>query len=384
MVAVGAAVLGGAACGGGSSARDGGGAGHDGGDAGGDAARCSPSGDLTAEPPPRQVALDGGVPIDQLAHALAVARCNYVSRCYALGTYLANECVDSLVNYESWPYQSCGNAAFVGSFCVWTGLFYYFPTADLPQAVAAGVVHYDAQKEAVCIAALLAEGCAGEVLLENVPACAGVFTCASGPDGGGAGTADGGVADAGSACAQLIPPNEPPLQTCSTDADCIGVTGSQQGPDCVAGICAPSRCGITVGGCSSFAAAGQPCNANANSPLNASAPTTPAGICAPGLACHGETADGGLGTCVAPLDLDGTCTDDTNCKPGLTCGCGTCEIPPSTGACVNGLCKVGVAYCDLGNNVCRPVRPYGASCSDAFNSCGPGLLCNGDLCKPFS
>ena len=139
MVAVGAAVLGGAACGGGSGARDGGGAGHDGGDDGGDAAQCPPAGGLSAEPPPRQAALDGGVPIEQVANALAVARCSYISRCFALSTYLANECVDSLVNNGSWAYQSCGTDS-IGPFCLWTGPIYPFPSAGLPQAVTSGVI----------------------------------------------------------------------------------------------------------------------------------------------------------------------------------------------------------------------------------------------------
>ena len=387
---VGVAIFGGMACGGGSGtpdgARDDGGAGRDGGssgpDGGGDA-QCPPSGDLTAEPSPRQVAVDGGVPIDQLARALAVARCNYVSHCFALSTYLANECVDSLVNYESWSYETCASASYIGAFCAWTGLFYTDPSADLLQAVAAGVIHYDAQKEAQCIAALLAEACAGETLFEELPACLGVFTCASGTDSGASGPTDGGAADGGSACAQLIPPSSKPLRTCATDQDCVGL-GAPQGPVCVAGVCALSACGITSAFCYPSVAAGASCNSNALSPLNALEPTAPGGTCAAGLACHGQAADGGLGTCVLPVDVGGPCTDDTNCKPGLTCACGTCEIPPSTGACVNGLCEVGVAYCDHGSNVCRPVRPYGASCSDAAGSCGPGLLCNSAFyCMPF-
>jgi len=142
-------------------------------------------------------------------------------------------------------------------------------------------------------------------------------------------------------------------------------------------VSAASPCGIGVYFCPAYSAAGERCNANANSPLNGVEPTTPGGTCAAGLACHGQTADGGLGTCVVPQEVGGTCSDDTNCKPGLSCACGACEIPPSTGPCVNGVCQIGVAYCDLGSNVCRPVRPYGANCSDALNSCGTGLWCGG-------
>ena len=390
-MAVGVAIVGDVACSGGAEApggaHDGGGAGRDGGGAGpdgGDAAQCPPPDGQTAEPSPRHLAVDGGVPLDQLARALAVARCGYFSRCYALSTYLANECVDSLVNYETWAYETCGTAAYIGSFCSWIGPLYTYPSADLLQAVAAGVIHYDAQKEAQCIAALLAEECGGYGLFEELPACLGVFTCASGIDGGASGPTDGGAADGGSACSQLIPPSSKPLRTCATDQDCVGLV-PPQGPVCAAGVCAPSACGITSDFCYPSVGAGASCNSNALSPLNAAGPTAPGGTCAAGLACHGQAADGGLGTCVVPVDVGGTCTDDVNCKPGLTCACGTCQIPPSTGACVNGRCEVGVAYCDHGSNVCRPVRPYGASCSDAASSCGPGLVClGGGVCMPFS
>jgi hypothetical protein len=377
VMGVGAAALGGASCGGRSGtsggARDGGGAGD-----GSDGVQCPSSGGLTAEPLPRQVALDGGVPIDQLTYALAVARCNYMSRCFALSTYVANECVDSVTNNQAWAYQVCQEIP-LGLDCTTMNDFYPFPSAALLRAVAAGVVRYDAQMEAQCIAALLAEGCVSYPMIENLPACVGVFTCASTADGGDSGPTDGSAADGGSACSQLITNNtfNQPVPTCSTDADCAGVTGY---PDCVAGICAASPCGLAIAGCTSFAAAGQPCNSNALSlrkPLSGLPP-----FCGPGLACQGETADGGIGTCVVPLDVSGTCTDDSNCKPGLTCACGTCEIPPSTGACVNGLCQVGVAYCDTASNVCRPVRQSGASCADAINSCGPGLVCNSGLCGP--
>lgn len=212
VMAVGVAIVGDVACSGGAEApggaHDGGGAGRDGGGAGpdgGDAAQCPPPDGQTAEPSPRHLAVDGGVPLDQLARALAVARCGYFSRCYALSTYLANECVDSLVNYETWAYETCGTAAYIGSFCSWIGPLYTYPSADLLQAVAAGVIHYDAQKEAQCIAALLAEECGGYGLFEELPACLGVFTCASGIDGGASGPTDGGAADGGSACSQLIP-----------------------------------------------------------------------------------------------------------------------------------------------------------------------------------
>jgi hypothetical protein len=399
-VTAGLAALGGVSCGGGSGkpggARDGGNGGHGGqsavsddgaavhdGGAGGydgavvvpdggdsDAARCPVPGALTAEPAPRQVALDGGLPLDQLVYALAVARCDYLSRCFALSTYAANDCVDQLVGNRSFGYPPSG-----------TTTTYPTPSAALLQAAAAGVVHYDPRQEAACIAALLAEGCAGYQLIEELPACAGVFTCAPAGDGGGA-PADEGAEDGGSTCGELVSPYDQPVQTCSTDEDCAAVPAAYQGPDCVAGICAPSRCGIfpIAGGCSSFAAAGQPCGSNAFSALNAEVAAD--GVCAPGLDCQGATSHGGLGTCVVPVDVGAACSDDANCKPGLACACGTCQIPPASGPCVNGLCDVGLAYCDSARNTCRAVRSAGASCSDAFNSCAPGLFCDGTSCQP--
>src|SRR5262249_13754847 len=108
-------------------ARDADAAGHDAGDAGpdgDDAAPCPPQGSLSPEPADHQVTLDGGVPIEQLANAVAVARCNYLSRCFALSTYLTNECIDSLVRNGSWAYQACSTSDILGGLCYWTGLDY--------------------------------------------------------------------------------------------------------------------------------------------------------------------------------------------------------------------------------------------------------------------
>ena len=44
--------------------------------------------------------------------------------------------------------------------------------------------------------------------------------------------------------------------------------------------------------------------------------------------------------------------------------------------CVNGLCEVGVAYCDRVSHTCHPLRDYGGSCADADNSCAIGLVCD--------
>lgn len=262
---------------------------------------------------------------------------------------------------------------------------YSYLSDTLLQAAAAGVVRYDAQQEAQCIAALLAEGCASSALLEDLPACVGVFTCASAADGG-VGPFDGGSADGGSTCPELVSPYNQSLPTCSTDEDCAGIAPDYyQGPYCVGGICAPARCGIFPSyqsTCSSFAAAGERCTLKAFSEINDQVPGASDAVCAPGLGCQGRAAGGGFGTCVVPMDVGGACTDNDNCRPGLACACGTCEIPPATGPCANGLCELGAAYCDRASNTCRPVRPSGANCTGAYDSCAPGLTCAGSHCQP--
>ena len=269
ILTVGATALSVASCGGGSgqaaSMRDGGAAGHDGGGAGhdgggagrdgggSDAAACPTAGSLAAEPSPVQVALDGGVPLDQFLYALAVARCQYFSRCFALSTYVANDCVDQLVNNNSSFYYPPGG----------TTITYLDPSSALAQAAAAGRVRYNPQREAQCFAAQLAAGCAGSDLYVNLPACASVFTCPAGTDGG-VGATDGGGADGGATCTQLVSFYDHPAQTCSTDQDCGGGADASQSSYCVAGICVPWRCGyfpiMGIEGCTSLAAAGEPCS----------------------------------------------------------------------------------------------------------------------------
>ena len=272
-MALGVSALGAGSCAGGAgkppgmrdggAGREGGGAGHDGGVAGhdgssSDAARCPSVGELAAEPTPVQfqVPLDGGVPLDQFLHALAVARCQYLSRCFALSTYVANDCVDQLVNNGSFNYPPGGGS-----------ITYLDPSSALAQAATAGDVHYDPHQEAQCLAAQLAEGCAGFDLVVNLPACAHVFTCPTGTDGG-AGATDGGAAAGGATCSFY----DSPVQTCSTDQDCAGGTGASRSPYCVSGICVTWRCGyfpiMGIDSCTSLAAAGEPCLTNAFSVLD--------------------------------------------------------------------------------------------------------------------
>jgi hypothetical protein len=327
------------------------------------------------------------VPLAQLSYALAVARCNYWSRCFGLATYVDNECVDTVANDGVWFYQSCSLNAY-GTLRASSGMYYDVPTEALLQVTAAGTVHYDPQQGALCVAALMAEGCVGGQLVEAIPACTGIFTCAANPDAGpsdGApsdgGPSNGAPSDGGAGCAAIPPPK--PFVTCTTDDDCAGLSSDgYQGPFCTHGFCADSPCGIFEFSCNAFAQAGHPCDTNASSILDSQAPST-TGTCAPSLACDFTGSDGGRGTCVVTQDVGGACADQSFCKPGLACVCGACQIPPSTGPCAGGLCKVGVAYCDLNTNLCQPVRGVDATCSDG-NSCGPGLNCDRSVgtCQP--
>lgn len=343
--------------------------------AAGDAAACPTGG--AGEPAPQSVAVDGGVPLEELPHALAVARCDYWRRCFGLATYVANECVDVLSNIDaSWNYQTCSGTN-QGTNCATSTYYYTFPSAALLAAVNTGAARYDSASAGRCIAALLAEGCPDKQLVEQLPACTSVFTCPSGQDAGvpaAAAGADGGT-DGGAACSSLLIDTDP-FTTCTSDADCAGLTNYPEGPHCVGGICTASACGIFEDSCVSFAKAGNPCDGDALSILLSDGATSPTGACAPGLACLWTGADGGLGTCIVPQDVGGACVHQIDCKPGLACACGVCEIPPSSGACADGLCEVGVAYCEFSSGLCRPVHHAGDDCSQALNSCAPGLECD--------
>ncbi len=352
-----------------------GGASH--GDAGAGSFQCGS--DAGGEATLSQVTTDGGVGIEQYVRAMAIARCDYWSRCSGLASYVANECVDALVAFGTWSYSTCaGNGSDAG--CQGSEVFY--PSTELLQAVDAGTVQYDSRQSGQCVAALLAEGCADDQLIEPIPACSGVFTCAT--DAGSVGAADGG-ADAGVSCAGLLFRYSGALRffgtpppTCSTAADCAGAVGMEGAESyCAAGFCSISPCAVMSAVCTAYAQVGQPCLGNALSIVHDHDPQTATETCAPGLACSGAV-DGGAGTCVTPQEVGGSCARLADCKPGLACGCGICQIPPSAGPCADGLCKVGVAYCDLGSNRCQPVHALGDSCPlDAPpNYCGPGLACD--------
>jgi hypothetical protein len=353
---------------------------NDGGDG-----QCAPSGSLPAEPSSLQVMLDGGVPLAEFPTALAIARCGYWSRCFGVATYLANECADTLAGGGVWRYGECSRDGSVTS-CSVSTFAYDRPSPALLQA-AAGAVRYDAQRAALCVGALLAQGCSTDRLVEQIPICDGVLTCAA-PDGGLSADRDGGLGnDGGPSCASLVPPWGwgAPAATCSTDQDCVAAN-YLGGAFCLGGVCGSDPCLTRSDRCDAVAWIGQPCDGTATTEFTEGAPIETATTCSPGLACQRANGDGGGGNgiCIAPLDVGGACTARTDCEVGLVCACGLCQIPPRTGACVDGLCEIGVAYCDLGSDLCRPVRHAGDSCLGEILSCEPGLACDisSSTCQP--
>ena len=332
--------------------------------------QCSP--DAGTEETLDQIAADGGVGLEQYVRAMATARCTYWSRCFGLAPYAANECVEAFVASGNWSYWNCPSK----THCAGTTV--YSSAERLVQAVHAGTFQYDSQRAGRCVAALLAEGCAEYELLEAIPACAGVFTCPGGTDAGSS-DANAVGADAGTSCAGMLPNNGPALRTCSSAADCAGA-GKPQGPYCLAGFCSASPCSFSSEVCNAYAEVGQPCVNNAYGVIDQTVETA-FETCAPGLACAGA-ADGGSGTCVARRNVGSPCTSLADCKAGLVCACGVCQIPPSEGACANGLCKLGVAYCDFDTNLCKPLHRQGDSCHGVIDSCGAGLTCDISGCVP--
>ncbi|MCL2447506.1 MAG: hypothetical protein FWD17_01015 [Polyangiaceae bacterium] len=405
-----------------------------------------------SEPSLSEVAVDGGVPLEDYVHAMAIARCNYFGRCAALAAYVVNECVESLTTSGTWVYWNCPSNADCGG----RPLDYNQTTEPLVHGVDAGILQYDAQRAGQCVAALLAQGCAAEEPIENIAACAGVFACATGADAGSGGAVDGDVADvtdggaadgdpadtpdggaadgdptdaiddgsadgeapdvadggaadgnasdggaagdgavdgggaggstdaggaAAAACAALLPPPSAPLPTCASDADC---------EYCVAGFCSSTQCNLadSRAQCSAYAQDGEPCTLNPLSVVAYRYYAEFAGVevCAPGHVCAGLAMDGGAGTCVTPQDVGASCSSQDECKLGLACACGICQIPPSSGPCADGRCMAGIAYCDFGSNTCKPVVQEGESCP-FLPSCGLGLSCSSPppigTCQPI-
>jgi len=365
---------------------------------------CQPSSDASEPEVPALLTFDGGVPLDQVAYALAVARCNYWRRCSPLAPYVVNQCIEALSHTGAWNFTThtwhWGIEGETNSFL--------FPSAALFQAVDAGLVNYDPNQESTCLQALQAQNCHGDDLWENVPACAGAFTCP--PDTGAVadgGSMDGAAADGGSVCSALLEPWQTAAREtrlpCSAAGDCVGAA-SPGDPYCVDGYCAPAPCGDLhygysdtdaagqLSGCA-FAKAGQPCDADpqllGNALEGTPRGTSPTRICAPGLTCLGLAADGTLGSCSTAQDIGGPCAQDAvikGCSLGLACQCGICQLPPTRGPCASLSCQVGVAYCDLKSNTCMPVKQIGADCSDGMQVCPSNLVCDEDTstCEIYS
>lgn len=356
-------------------------------------AACHPSSDASEPDVPASITFDGGVPLDQFAHALAVARCNYWSRCFPIAGYVVSQCIEAIGRTGAWNLDTCTRAGLGTDLCYGVGVSFPFPSPALFQAVAAGLVKYDPNQESACLQVLSTQSCHGDFLWENLPACAGVFTCAAEAVEDGAAPDAGGAADGGGGCSGLSLGAAPggTMLPCSTAADCTATASGD--PYCVAGYCATDPCGeASSAGCPS-ADTGQPCNSDPpflGRVYGESPATEPVKICLPGLSCTGVTTDGGLGVCAVPQDLGGPCTQTsliTGCRMGLICQCGTCQLPPSRGSCASGDCEVGVSYCDLASNTCLPVAQIGGDCYPGGQPvCAPDLACDSDsdTCQPNS
>jgi len=342
---------------------------------------CGPFSDAGEPQVSTALASDGGVPLDQLAFSVAVARCTYWSKCSPLAPYLVSECIDAMSQRNTWHFGNCTGSAADYS-CQDQTIAYPFPSPALFRAIDAGMVRYDPEEERTCLQALSAQSCHGDTLWENVPACTGVFTCLSDAGVGDSTTGDGALVDGSPGCSALLDTNGQSLLPCSTASDCADA-GLTADPYCFDGYCAPKSCGSFGGDCPAFVEAGEPCDSDppvlGNGLFATPGRPYPTRICSPGLTCAGVASDGGLGVCLTPQDIGGSCSGgstNTGCSVGLTCQCGVCELPPSRGPCASGSCQTGVAYCDVQSGTCKPVGQIGDDCASLAQACAPSLKCD--------
>jgi hypothetical protein len=380
-------------------AGDAGDAGTEAGPAEDDGGACQPFSDAAEPPLLAQLDLDGGVPLDQLPFALAVARCDYFNHCSPMAAYELNECVNALSQgtelWISWSYVECSVTP--PGYACGGGYTFSYPNPALAPGVDAGFPAYDPNQEAACLRALQAQSCHGTDLWYDIPDCPASLPWApsgaalSGGDDGGSADADvDSAADGGAIGADSV------LKPCKAASDCAGLeAGLASGPYCVDGYCYSSLCGDFLpapdGGCLSFVESGEPCDSDPPRLGNGVSATPwhawPTKLCASGLTCQGLSTDGGLGTCATPGDVGAPCSESatiSGCALGLICQCGACRIPPSHGACASGACEIGVAYCDIKSNTCMPVELIGGDCTDAFVQCAPNLTCDPttNTCQP--
>lgn len=192
--------------------------------------------------------------------------------------------------------------------------------ADRLAELDAGLVAYDADAGAACLAALRSLDCAG--------------------------LAEQGGLVAPAACARVLAGLVPVGGRCWDGADCAG------------GSCTVDLDGGCPGTCQAWVALGGDC-------LHAA--------CAPGLAC-------GAGTCQVPSGPGGPCP----CREGLACDWsarfpGACRAPLAAGE----PCEQDGFPCALGTRcvgapaACLADLAEGAGCDPDADACGPGLLCTG-------
>jgi hypothetical protein len=324
---------------------------------------------------------DGGVPIEELAHAYAVAACHYWQRCSPLAAYVVDECIEAMTETRSWhmsSFKANGSSST-------DGFTSSIPSSAIIDAVREGRAHYDPEQELACLRSIESQACHGLNIWDFIPACKAAFTC----------VADAGPpADGGVFCSSTPEIYREPLPSCTSASDCAGVA-PPGGPYCVQGYCVLGACSDSYWSDCPTAEAGQPCDSDPPLLGDFVFPTPsgakPSAICSGGLTCAGLTDTGGLGVCAAPADLGGPCIEGaagTGCALGLVCPHGVCEYPPSSGACESGWCRVGVAICLGVQPTCVPLASVGEVC-DPGNAAGgsarclPSLSCDVDthMCR---
>ncbi|MHB8417808.1 MAG: hypothetical protein ACYDCL_07015 [Myxococcales bacterium] len=332
----------------------------------------------------------GGV--EAFLQAYASAQCAALARCSPQASYYQAGCVG----------QRLSNAGFT-----WV-------TANLAADVDAGHIAFDQAAFAACLALLASEPCDEQPWAR--------YTCLQaasvGQLPGGAACWDGLECDAGicwqgasaTACPGTCVDFAGPGQTCGSIVVCSPSSGA---PACLVSdggveVCSPlpdAGPGAAAGGPCTWAgqcAAGLYCEFSGRAGACA-APATDGGSCGPsdfesscevGLVCAGSSTDdwgvATLGTCQPPSDVGGPCTPvgdggpviqgTTGCLTGLACVLGQCQLPPSSGACLDDLlfpCDPLTSYCSFDAG-CQPLLPNGSVCDPTYPN---GAQCQSAECQ---
>jgi hypothetical protein len=203
--------------------------------------------------------------------------------------------------------------------------------SDLPARVAAGRVRFDPQAAAACISAeqalLAGHTCSTQLSITLVPECTSVFV---------------GLQAQGAPCTQDV--------DCQDGSTCLGWTAAGGEGSCVPPPAVAAACG--------------------ESPSDGGPPLIPWPFgnhpdCVADAYCKGAPG----GKCVAQLAAGGTCANDVECQPPLTCHegqCGTSGPAGDGGACKSTSDCQHLLYC--AGTMCAPEKPAGSSCANVFST----------------